>query len=114
MEELAKAASSMQGGKCPGPDGYPVEFYKKKFFNKLGPLLIDMYNESFKSTKLPQTLNQATISLILKREKDPLDCSSYRPISLLNVDFKLIIKIIGGASGIYFAINYIFRPDRVY
>ncbi len=51
MEELAKAASSMQGGKCSGPDGYPVEFYKK-FLNKLGPLLIDMYTESFKPRSL--------------------------------------------------------------
>ncbi len=51
MEELAKAASSMQGGKCSGPDGYPVEFYKK-FLNKLGPLLIDMYTGSFKPRSL--------------------------------------------------------------
>lgn len=93
IDELTKAASSMQSGKCPGPDGYPVEFYKT-FLNKLAPILLDMYNESFNLSKLPQTLNQASISLILKRDKDPLDCSSYRPISLLNVDFKLLSKLL--------------------
>uniref|UniRef100_A0A673FPW0 Reverse transcriptase domain-containing protein n=1 Tax=Sinocyclocheilus rhinocerous TaxID=307959 RepID=A0A673FPW0_9TELE len=93
IEELIQAATSLQCGKCPGPDGYPVEFYKK-FMNKLAPILIEMYNESLKLLKLPQTLNQASISLILKKNKDPLECSSYRPVSLLNVDFKLLSKLL--------------------
>ena len=57
-------------------------------------MMIDMYFESFDSLKLPQTLNQASISLILKKNKDPLHCTSYRPISLLNVDFKLLSKLL--------------------
>lgn len=93
VEELGVAMASMQGGKCPGPDGYPVEFYRK-FFPLLAPLLVDMYNESYTSLMLPSTLTQATISLILKKNKDPLDCGSYRPISLLNVDFKLLSKLL--------------------
>jgi len=48
-----------------------------------------MFNESVTSLNLPPTLNQASISLILKKNLDPLSCSSYRPISLLNIDFKL-------------------------
>lgn len=87
--ELSGALKAMQSGKCPGPDGFPVEFYRC-FQNKLAPVLIDMFNESFQMAKLPPTLNQASISLILKKDKDPLSCSSYRPISLLNVDFKII------------------------
>lgn len=84
--ELSAAALSLQNGKCPGPDGYPSEFYKK-FWHKLAFLLFDMFNESLAAGHLPQTLNQAVISL-LKKDKDPLACSSYRPISLLNADFK--------------------------
>ena len=53
-----------------------------------------MYNESYANLMLPSTLTQATISLILKKNKDPLDCASYRPISLLNVDFKLLSKLL--------------------
>jgi len=63
VEELTTAAKSMQCGKCPGPDGYPAEFYKR-FLHKLAPILIDMFNELFESLKLPQTLTQASISLI--------------------------------------------------
>ena len=91
--ELNTAASSLQNGKSPGPDGFPSEFFKK-FWHKLAPLLLDMFNESFELGRLPQTLNQASISLLLKKGKDPLACSSYRPISLLNVDFKLLSKLL--------------------
>ena len=31
LEEISRATCAMQSGKCPGPDGYPVEFYKKVF-----------------------------------------------------------------------------------
>ena len=53
-----------------------------------------MFTESYNSGILPNTLNQACISLLLKKGKDPLSCGSYRPISLLNVDFKLLSKLL--------------------
>lgn len=109
VEELTTAAISMQCGKCPGPDGYPAEFYKK-FLHKLAPILIDMFNESFESLKLPQTLTQASISLILKKNKDPLSCASYRPISLLNVDFKLLSKLL--ALRLESTLPSIISPDQ--
>lgn len=56
--------------------------------------MIDLFNESFTSLSLPPTLNQASISLILKKNKEPLVYSSYRPISLLNVDLKLLSKML--------------------
>lgn len=91
IEEIKIAIDSMQGGKSPGPDGFPVEFFKI-FKHRLAPLLRDMFIESLNAKQLPPTLRQATISLLLKPNKDPLDCSSYRPISLLNVDFKILSK----------------------
>ena len=46
IDDLKRATFSMQSGKCPGPDGFPTEFYKT-FFDKLAPVLIEMFNESF-------------------------------------------------------------------
>lgn len=109
IAELRQAAFSMQTGKCPGPDGFPIEFYRK-FFDKLAPILIDMFNESFLSTKLPTTLMQATISLILKKDKDPLLATSYRPISLLSVDLKLLSKLL--AMHLESVLPSIISPDQ--
>lgn len=93
LDEVCDAISAMQCGKSPGPDGFPAEFLKK-FSGQVAPLLLNMYNESFDQACLPQTLREASISLILKKDKDPHMCSSYRPISLLNVDVKILAKIL--------------------
>lgn len=93
VEEVKKALSAMQNGKCPGPDGFPTEFFKA-FADKLSPLLLNMFNDSLESGTLPLTLRQATISLILKKGKDPLSCSNYRPISLSCVDVKILAKML--------------------
>ncbi len=85
---MADAISAMQCGKSPGPDCFPAEFVKI-FPNEVAPLLLNMYNESFDLAGLPQTVQEASISLILKKDKDPHTCSSYRPISLLNIDFTI-------------------------
>lgn len=53
-----------------------------------------MFNDSFEKRALPKTLTEANISLILKKDKPADVCSSYRPISLLNLGFKILSKIL--------------------
>lgn len=110
IQGLNQAAYTMQTSKSPGPVGYPVEFFKR-FLDKLGPLLIDTYSKAFDFLRLPLTLTQATISLILKKDKDPLQCGSFRPISLLNVDYKLLAKILAKRLE---TIYHITRSNRFY
>ena len=93
LEEITGSLRKMQNNKAPGPDGFPVDFYKK-FSAQLAPLLLDMFNDSLKNGTLPPTLRQASISLILKKGKKAEDCSSWRPISLLNADVKLLAKVL--------------------
>ncbi|CAI5656797.1 unnamed protein product [Oreochromis niloticus] len=92
-DEVISSITSLQSAKSPGPDGFPAEFYKK-FHLKLAPLLLSVFEESLKRGSLPQTLRQASISLLHKEGKDPTCCGSYRPISLLNVDFKILSKLL--------------------
>lgn len=92
-DEITVAISSMQSGKSPGPDGFPSEFYRASSA-KLVPLLASVLEESFRAGGLPPTFNQACITLIAKKGKDPEDCASYRPISLLNADVKILAKVL--------------------
>lgn len=109
LQEILDSINAMQNGKTPGPDGYTVEFYKA-FAPKLAPILLKMFENSLNNGKLPQSLTEAFITLILKPGKDPLDCSSYRPISLLNVDVKILAKLL--ASRIDIIIPEIVSPDQ--
>ncbi|KAG7478922.1 hypothetical protein JOB18_012902 [Solea senegalensis] len=93
LTEISNAISAMQSGKAPGPDGYPIEFYKK-FSTKLAPLILEMLNDSVGTGALPRTLTEASITLIPKSGKDKTQCGSYRPISLLNSDIKILAKIL--------------------
>uniref|UniRef100_A0A8C6SR27 Reverse transcriptase domain-containing protein n=1 Tax=Neogobius melanostomus TaxID=47308 RepID=A0A8C6SR27_9GOBI len=92
-QELLQAIKCVNSGKVPGPDGLPIEFYKT-FQNQLLTPLLNMFNESFLNGILPPTLRLATIILTLKPGKIPTDCSSYRPISLMGVDTKILCKVL--------------------
>lgn len=83
----------MQSAKGAGLDEFSVDFCKR-FAIHLAPLLLDMYNDSLVNGSFPLTLTQASISLILKRDKNPDKCGSWRPISLLNLDVKLLAKVL--------------------
>lgn len=92
-EEVSHAILSLQNGKAPGPDGFTAEFFKATHNILAGPM-IDMLNEALITGLLPISLRQISISLIAKKDKDPLDCANYRPISLCPVDVKILAKIL--------------------
>ena len=93
LDEVVCSIMSLQSGKAPGPDGFPPEFFKK-FHIQLAPLLLSVFKESLEKGSLPPTLRQASISLLLKDGKDPDLCGSYRPLSLLNADVKVLAKLL--------------------
>ena len=83
------AVQNMQRNKSPGFDGIPPEFYVT-FWEQLGPFLLDLINFSIGEGEFSRDVNTVLISLLLKKDKDPTECSSYRPLSLLNSDLKNI------------------------
>lgn len=91
IEELTEAMKGLSSGKAPGPDGLPIELYKT-FAGKLLPHLLEVFNESYEKGILPPSLRVAVIFLLLKPGKCPLDITSYRPISLMSCDTKILCK----------------------
>ncbi|XP_018420812.1 PREDICTED: cytochrome P450 2D17-like [Nanorana parkeri] len=74
-------------------DGLPAQYYKT-FRETLNPHFFSAYNGIDNRTVLPPPTLEAHITVIPKEGKDPQLCSSYRPISLLNVDLKLFTRIL--------------------
>lgn len=92
-KELCEAIGDINSGKAPGPDGISIEFYKT-FKRQLVRPLLDMYEESFMEGTLPDSLRLAIITLILKPNKPPTKSQSYRPISLMGCDTKILYKVL--------------------
>ena len=89
--EAYAALLKMNKGKSPGSDGLTVEFYST-FWDHIGPKLVETLNESNSKSELPTSLRRGVITLLHKRNKDPLLIKNWRPVSLLNVDYKLFTK----------------------
>ena len=88
-EECVKALHSFQGNKAPGHDGLPIEFYSK-FWEIMREPFINCVNEIFISGEMSRSQKQAVITLIEKKGKEPSLLENWRPISLVNVDAKII------------------------
>lgn len=56
--------------------------------------LVELYAEVGDRGILPQTSREAVIILLLMPDKPPLECTAYRPQSMLNLDFKILSKLL--------------------
>lgn len=91
--EISKTICSLAPSKAPSPDGLTGEFYKT-LQNIAEPSLLKVYNSIWSGGPYLPTGNQAIIKLLSKKGKDPQEPGSYCPISLLNLDIKILSKII--------------------
>ena len=89
--------------------GYTAEFYKQ-FFSLLGQDLTDSLNAAFESGEMSVSQRRGVITLIPKEDSDELLLSNWRPITLLNVDYKIASKVI--AKRIERVLPYLIHPDQ--
>ena len=92
MHECSAALKSFKNNKSPGNDGLTAEFYKK-FWPILGKMCVSSFNESLELGELSISQRQAVITL-LDKGKDRTLLKNWRPISLLNTDYKIASKAI--------------------
>lgn len=72
--------------------------------------LLEMYRGALDQGALPESLREALIVLIPKLHKDHELRELYRPISLINVDAKILAKLL--ATQLNNVIASIIHPDR--
>jgi hypothetical protein len=92
FEECVKALKSFKNNKTPGNDGLTIEFYRT-FWPIIGKICVASFNDSFKLGELSTSQKQAVITL-LDKGKDRTLLKNWRPISLLNNDYKIVSKAI--------------------
>ena len=85
---------SFSNGKSPGEDGFTVEFYRS-FFDILGNDLVDSLNTAHEKGQLSIPQRRGVITLIPKEEESLANLKTWRPITLLNVDYKIAARAIG-------------------
>jgi hypothetical protein len=88
LGEAKNVLKDMKNNKSPGPDGFTVEFYKF-FFIDIGAFLVRSINFGLANECLSVTQYQGLITCIPKDDKPKCFLKNWRPISLLNVSYKI-------------------------
>ena len=91
--ECEEALKSMNADKTPGTDGLTVEFYKA-FWDDISTHLLSALIFAFESGCLFITQKRGIIKLISKKSIEPFYIQNWRPITLLNTDYKIAAKAI--------------------
>ena len=107
--ECKESLDSFSRGKSPGEDGFTVEFYSE-FFDLIGNDLVESLNAAYENEQLSISQRRGIITLIPKEESSLLELKNWRPITLLNVDYKIASKAI--AKRIEPILPSLIHPDQ--
>ena len=108
LEDMTASARSMKSGKSPGTDGLTSEFYKA-FWEILGKDLHDTMSFCLDRGEMTPTQRHAVITCLYKKG-DKEQISNWRPVSLLNTDYKIFTKAI--ANKIATSLSDVISPSQ--
>lgn len=109
-DEVSQVIKTLKLNKRPGPDGFSALYYWV-FSDSLSPILANAFNTLLNGQSFKQETLTAIICMLPKPQTDDTIWSNYRPISLLNLDIKILAKII--ASRLNNFIGQLIHRDQV-
>ena len=92
--EVERVVWDGKRGSAPGPDGLPLELYQY-FWEEFKDPLVALFNEVLRSGVCPASWARCNISLLPKKG-DPFCLNTWRLITLLNGDYKILAKVLLG------------------
>jgi len=90
--EIKNTLFSLAKGKAPGPDGFPVDFFKT-CWDTVGSIVLQSVHDFFRNAKLLKEVN-ATIIALVPKVPNATAVTDFRPIACCNTIYKVITKIL--------------------
>jgi hypothetical protein len=110
LQEVGRALKDLKNGKSPGTDGFTADFYKF-FWMKLQTLVLNSLLCVHNMGELSTEQKRGIINLIPKKDKDIRLLKNWRPISLLNTDYKILTKCL--ATRLKLVLPDVINEDQV-
>lgn len=89
--EIKESIQKAQLNRAPGHDGIPMEFYKL-FWDEIKTIFMKLVENFQESGELPRSMNKIVVRPIPK-PGDRLKLKNWRPIGLINTDYKIISRV---------------------
>jgi hypothetical protein len=109
VEEVKDAIQATHGGKTPGYDGIPIEMYWL-FCDTISVFLCRLFNYFLDCGYMHDTAYMGIISLLYKGKGERFLRENWRPLTMLNLDYKIFTKIL--ARRLRKVMSTIVHPDQ--